>query len=170
MDARVRTARSNGSVGKNAILPNHILSIPSLKYHLILDFGCGPAAIHVKMLRDNGFKFVFGKDLVPLENSEYEVACLLPWHLIYASNVLNVQTSFSDLQDTIREISELAELGVVYLNYPVSPRKLKLSVEEMHNILKNFFPAAFYFKLHNTPIFKCVGKNCQKKLEMILTV
>ena len=58
----ISTARSVGAVGKNAILPRFISDIDALKAHLILDFGCGAKAIHVRMLRERGYEFVYGCD------------------------------------------------------------------------------------------------------------
>jgi len=167
----MKTARSSGAVGKGAILPNFIASIPALKQHTILDFGCGKKAIHVEMLREKGYQFVYGYDLSPVENPNYTVSDLkgIPWHLVYASNVLNVQPSFTALQCTICRIADLARFGVVYLSYPKTPRKLGLSVEEMQNILSPFFNYTSNFKLKNTVIFKCSGKQCELMLEKGLT-
>lgn len=165
----VKTARSNGAIGKNAILPKFIAEIPALQSHLILDFGCGKDAIHVKALRDQGFEFVFGKDLVPLSNPAYEVTQDLPWHLVYASNVLNVQPSTKTLHTTLTMITGYARYGVAYLSYPSSPRKLGLSVPDMQEKLVPYFKSVYRFTYRNTVIFKCVGKFCQKMLENRLT-
>jgi len=166
----IKTARSNGAVGKNAILPRFIAEIPNLKPHLILDFGCGKDAIHVVRLREQGFEFVFGIDLVPLSNPIYEMPQRLPWHLVYASNVLNVQPSLSVLQTTIKTIAYYANYGVAYLSYPHSPRKLGYSVVQMQESLVPYFSNVYRFTYRNTVVFKCVGKFCQKKLENLLTV
>ena len=166
------TARSRGAVGKNAILPNWLAGTPGLRDHLILDFGCGKDAIHVKMLREQGFEFVFGVDLEPLTNPDYEYpnGHNLPWHLVYASNVLNVQPSYSSLQCTVCKVAEYANKGVAYFSYPKSPRKLKIPDDEMLEYIAPFFNSAHKFRLRGTTIFKCRGKNCQVNLEKRLTV
>ena len=165
------TARSRGAVGKNAILPRFISEIPALKKHLILDFGCGSKAIHVEMLRERGYEFVYGYDLSVIENPNYvhpdETA--IPWHLVYASNVLNVQPSLTALRCTMCKLSDFARYGVAYLSYPKSPRKMGIEISEMKNHLSPFFKAVAHFKYRNTVIFKCTGRACELMLEEGLT-
>ena len=166
-----RTARSRGAVGQNAILPRFISEIPALKKHLILDFGCGPTAMHVEMLRSRGYEFVYGCDLSEIENPNYihPDESAIPWHLVYASNVLNVQPSLTALRCTMCKISDLIRYGVAYLSYPKSPRKLGIDVDEMKDHLTPFFKAVTHFKYKNTVIFKCTGKKCELMLEEGLT-
>lgn len=167
----VRTSRSVGAVGKKAILPNWIGEMDdALKQHLILDFGCGHKAIHVQMLRERGFEHVYGVDLEPLENPNFEAPDDLPWHLVYASNVLNIQPSYSALRCTLCKLSDITRFGVVYMSYPASPRKLNIPVCEMEEIIFPFFVSTYRFRLRNTTIFKAVGRKCQKKLADLLTV
>jgi hypothetical protein len=168
----ISTARSKGAVGKNALLPGFVASIPALKKHLILDFGCGKDAVHVTMLRNKGYEFVYGCDLSPISNQNYvhpdEKA--IPWHLVYASNVLNVQPSFTALNCTICKIADFARYGVAYMSYPKSPRPLRIDIEEMRSILSPYFKTVHSFKYKSTTIFKCAGKNCELLLEEGLTV
>lgn len=166
----VRTARSSGAVGKQAILPRFISSIKGLEDHLVLDFGCGKDAVHVEILRKQGFPYAYGIDLQPLTNPRLEAPEDMPWHLVYASNVLNVQPSEDALKCTLCKLSELSKLGVAFLSYPKSPRKLNLTVSQMQEKIEPFFVATYNFKYRNTTIFKCVGRKCQKKLEERLTV
>ena len=167
----IRTARSNGAVGKNAILPKFISEFEGAKEHLVLDFGCGKDAIHVQMLRKKGFEYAYGIDLHPLTDSNLEANNgSLPWYLVYASNVLNVQPTRTTLNCTICKLSDYAKQGVAYLSYPKTPRKLKLTDSQMEEILSPFFKAVYKFKIRGTTIYKCVGNNCQKKLEERLTV
>lgn len=172
LDRMVKTARSNGAIGHKAVLPRFISEIPALKPHLILDFGCGKEAIHVKMLRDQGFEFIFGKDLVPLNNPEYEFQHVdsVPWHLVYASNVLNIQPSLAVLEVTLSQVSHYARHGVVYFSYPSSPRHMKLSVSDMQDAISPFFQSVWRFRFCNTVLYKAVGKFCQKGLARRLTV
>lgn len=167
----MKTARSRGAVGQKAVLPRFISEIPTMKPHLILDFGCGKDAIHVKMLRDQGFEFVYGVDLEPLTNPDYEFQHVrsVPWHVVYASNVLNVQPSRSVLEVTLSQIADYARHGVAWMSYPGSPRRMKMGVTDMHNIISSFFRATYHFTYRNVTLYKAVGKFCQKGLEDRLT-
>jgi len=171
-ETMVKTARSRGAVGKNAILPRFVSEIQGLEDNLILDFGCGKDALHVKMLREKGFAFVYGIDLVPITDPNLTVQNVdaFPWHLVYASNVLNVQPSFTALRCTICKVSDYVRLGVAFFSYPKSPRKLNLGKDEMLDILKPYFKRVTAFKYRNTTIFKCTGRNCQVLLEERLTL
>ena len=166
----IKTARSSGAVGKNAILPRFIAEIEGLQPHLILDFGCGKEAIHVKALREQGFEFVFGKDLVSLSEPVYEVTQNLPWHLVYASNVLNVQPSIDTLNTTINMVSDYARYGVAYFSYPSSPRKLGYTALKIQDRLVRYFKSVYRFTYCKTVIFKCTSRKCQEMLERRLTL
>jgi len=155
----VKTARSKGAVGKNAILPRYISEFGAWKSKLILDFGCGKDAIHIKALREKGFEFVFGVDLVPLSEPVYEVKQDLPWHLVYASNVLNVQPSLVALKTTVNQIADYARHGVAYLSYPGSPRKLGFPTFKMQERLTPYFKEVYRFSYRNTTIFKGLGRH-----------
>ena len=173
----IKTARSRGAVGKNAILPKFISEIRGLEDHLVLDFGCGKDAVHVQILRKKGFAYVYGVDLVPItdpnltiSNGSFLYVEALPWHLVYASNVLNVQPSFTALRCTICKVSDYARVGVAFLSYPKSPRKLNIGKDEMLSILAPYFKSVTSFRYRNTTIFKCTGRKCQEMLERRLTL
>ena len=168
----IKTARSRGAVGKNAILPKFISEIRGLEDHLVLDFGCGKDAVHVQMLREKGFAYVYGVDLVPITDPNLTTHNVeaLPWHLVYASNVLNVQPSFIALRCTICKVSDYARVGVAFLSYPKSPRKLNIGKDEMLSILAPYFKSVTSFRYRNTTIFKCTGRKCQEMLERRLTL
>ena len=60
--------------------------------------------------------------------------------LVFASNVLNVQPTLDMLNTTLKQIKKCTRLdGVFIWNYPVTPRKLPLSVDEMVEIVRKKF-------------------------------
>ena len=109
------------------------------KQKKILDFGCGKEFIQGRFLNDEGFN-VFGYDFgdnkpkngVDLLQQEYSV--------VYASNVLNVQSSMSMLLETLKQIYNSLEPGGEFIcNYPASPRKLLLAVGDLREIIQSMF-------------------------------
>lgn len=135
----VRTAmascRSTGAVGKNAIVPRIVADIATPK-HTILDFGAGKDEIHADNLRNGGFQ-VASYDFHLIG---HELALQLQYSIVYASNVLNVQTNVDMLQKTLFQCAECMEKdGVFICNYPASPRKAGLSVEAMERQLGRKF-------------------------------
>lgn len=91
----------------------------------ILDFGCGPEFIQGKYLRDLGFN-VYGWDFGVNKPVEC-VETLEPiYDVVYASNVLNVISSFNMFTITLNQIYDcLKDGGVFIANYPTSPRKME---------------------------------------------
>lgn len=126
----IRSARSTGAVGKNAIVPRIIPQLASRSPDLdILDFGCGKDMIHVKALREKGYS-VDGYDLSLPETKEFiKNRC---YDIIYLSNVLNIQSSEEMLEDLINDVwYRLHHQGFVVANYPKDPRYLGWSTEKM---------------------------------------
>jgi hypothetical protein len=117
-----RTARSSGAVGKNALVPRWIKSNIS-KDKIILDFGCGPKMMHVKMLKKEGFEHVdgydFGNNVTEghIEKLEYGF-----YDVVYASNVFNTHISESMTRDALNLIRyTLKENSPFIFNMPKSP-------------------------------------------------
>ena len=109
------------------------------KQKKILDFGCGKEFIQGRFLNDEGFN-VFGYDFgdnkpkngVDLLQQEYSV--------VYASNVLNVQSSMSMLLETLKQIYNSLEPGGEFIcNYPASPRKMSLAARDIATIIQSVF-------------------------------
>jgi SAM-dependent methyltransferase len=128
------TARSSAFANK-ALVPRVIAQYHFVDHALwphrrdceILDYGCGKAQVHVKMLRDRGFNVV-GHDF-SAPNSE---ALSKKYDVIYASNVLNVQGDTKMLYDTLHEIKGLLNThGVFVANYPQAPRYCPVTVSEL---------------------------------------
>lgn len=137
------TYRNTPAVGAKAIVPQIIRAEFSPKENLhILDFGAGKAAVHKISLEKEGYNvdaYDFGENIKqglhidgPLASNIYDV--------IYASNVLNVQSSRSMLKTTLGEIKNtLKPNGVAIANYPASPRKLEYDVNAMSQVIEDFF-------------------------------
>jgi len=138
-----KTCRDSGAVGANPILlqviqerysPNQILKI--------LDYGAGKRAKQTLMLRELGYNVTaheFGENFNPdIHKSE---ALSEQYDVVFASNVLNVQSSEDMLDRTLYEISKLIKKswGCFICNYPIQPRYLNLSNISMQELLKCYF-------------------------------
>jgi hypothetical protein len=105
----------------------------------ILDFGCGKEFIQGKFLNEKGFDvsgYDFGSNKpengVELFKQKYSV--------IYASNVLNVQSSMVMMLETLQQINNSLEPGGEFIcNYPSSPRKMLLSANDLKEIIQSIF-------------------------------
>ena len=129
------TFRATGAIGNNAIVPR-VISEMIDKSNSVLDFGCGKAQIHVKRLKSLGFDVVGYDFSIP----KTEKNLRKKYSVIYASNVLNVQMSIDMLHRTLDQIRSLLEpKGKVIANYPVDPRKIELTVDEMEKELEKKF-------------------------------
>lgn len=125
----IRSARSTGAVGKNAIVPRIIPHLAK-KTKTILDFGCGKDMIHVKALREKGYS-VEGFDF-SIPNSYIDYVRDKKYDVVYLSNVLNVQPSEQMLSELITTITLcLKPKSIVVANYPYKPRYLGWDTNEM---------------------------------------
>jgi len=154
IDTRQNTARAAGAIGQNAGLPKYVESIVGPGWR-VLDFGCGPAKIHVRRLRESTGAQVEGYDLgMPRPYGAFD--------LVYASNVLNVQESIIQLNNTLAELYYLQGTGKLYVNYPTSPRKLGLSIKELVRHIGSIAPWSEIKRLSksktgtSTPIFELI--------------
>ena len=144
-DPRPGTARSSGAVGPNAILPRLVAhQLKKHKDYAILDFGAGPQALHTKWLRKQGFQRVTAYDLLPNMNTMHDPTAMMPgrlYHVVMASNVLNIQPSMVDLNSTLEEIAGVLEIiiGKAYFNWPSEPNYMQLSTTQIRNILAVHF-------------------------------
>lgn len=111
------------------------------KNDIVLDFGAGKNAIQALRLQDEGYKVVaydFGKNLNPSIHDPDALS--RQYDLVYASNVINVQSSLKMLHETLSQIiSVLKPQGKFIANYPKDPRMLGLSEERMIKELKKYF-------------------------------
>jgi hypothetical protein len=135
-----KTARANGAVGRNALVPRAVLDFLNphsdrYKDWNILDFGSGPAMLHTYKLREAGFEnthaYDFGDNwseemeiLVSLENGRKKLSSKdgRPYDLIFASNVFNTHSGPAMTLSALCLIRDsMRENGVLFFNLPSSP-------------------------------------------------
>jgi len=122
------TSRGSGAVGAKALVPRAVRQhAPASQGHTILDFGSGKAAAHAESLRKDGYNVTaheFGGNQV--EGRHDPSALSRNYHTVYASNVLNVQSSPEMLSKTLDQIRGATRKGGQFIgNFPASPRKSK---------------------------------------------
>jgi len=150
-----KTCRDRGSVGERALVPRYILKHSDIG-KTYLDFGAGKRARHVETLRMHGLEvdaYDFGDNFVrglhvKLGKKKYDV--------VYASNVLNVQTNEEMLHKTLLEIVGVCSEEFI-CNYPESPRKCRnISVGRLREILEEYFlEVERVGGSSGAPIFRC---------------
>lgn len=136
------TSRSAGSVSAKALVPRYVEANID-KGSSILDFGAGKDAIHAKRLKENGFKDVTAYDFGSnVKDGIHDPKALSrKYDCVFASNVLNVQSSMSMLKSTLDSISGAVKSGGVFIgNFPESPRKSEdITAEVIFKELSNRF-------------------------------
>lgn len=148
-----KTARSNGASAINldgtirAIVPNFIFNnIEKYQDKTILDFGAGKEAIHTKWLRDNGLNvtaYDFGENCI--EGIHDKNALDKRYDVIFASNVLNVQSSDTMMDATLYQIYKTLKKGGQFIfNYPSSPRKSDMPEWEVKALISSVFDAKVF--------------------------
>ena len=151
-----KTSRSGGAIGTKAIVPQIIKELfsPNDKKS-ILDFGAGKKAMHTQDLKSLGYDvtaYEFGDNI---DDALHDKNALeRKYDVVYASNVLNVQSTLKMLWNTLGEIWDvLKDDGVFIANYPNSPRKLGLPVSELIEFLEEGFHVE-RIKHKNNIVFK----------------
>ncbi|MFA7628645.1 MAG: methyltransferase domain-containing protein [Candidatus Dojkabacteria bacterium] len=135
-----RTSRGYGAVGSKAITPRYVESIasPSDK---ILDFGAGKGAVHAADLRENGLNvtaYDFGSNV--RDGIHDPDALSREYDIVYASNVLNVQSGKEDLIETLEEIASAVRTGGrAVFNFPGSPRFLDMDAVGLAGEIRKVF-------------------------------
>ena len=141
-----KTCRTNGAVGKNAIIPRLVAAfiesfraIP--KDFTVLDFGAGTNAIHAKALEKQFPDIIvdaydFGDN--SNENHIREIKTH-KYDLIYASNVFNTHSNLQMSLDALASIFwGLKQGGTFIVNLPESPRYFHDN-KTFNNILNQYF-------------------------------
>ena len=140
------TSRSAGAsaINKNgtirAVVPLFIEKNIN-KSKIILDFGAGRGCTSTKYLLSKGFD-VTAYDFWYENGDELldKYALDRQYNVVFASNVLNVQSSFSMLNETLKQIYDAVKDGGEFIcNYPQSPRKMLLTSEEIERIIIKVF-------------------------------
>ena len=136
-----KTSRNLGAIGAKAVVPRVVRELANKKDR-ILDFGAGKSAAHAANLREDGFNVVaydFGSNVNP-EIHDPNALEHGPYDLVYASNVLNVQSSIQMLTMTLRQIrSAMAPGGIFVGNFPKEPRKMDATSQEVADVIKSVF-------------------------------
>ena len=121
-----RTSRSNGAVGPKALVPRIVREWIGVTDR-VLDFGAGKKAIHAVQLRREGYNITaheFGANCCPGIHDPYAIRQYF-YDLVYASNVLNVQSSIRMLRQTLSQMYfTLKPGGIIIANFPKHPRKI----------------------------------------------
>jgi hypothetical protein len=126
------TARSAGAVGAKAITPQYVASTIS-PGESVLNFGAGKPDkatgkyLHSEIIRSFGGRveeYDFGANAVGALDKKYNT--------VFASNVLNVQSTPQMLESTLSQIwDRVNNSGRAVFNYPSSPRYLQMSPKEV---------------------------------------
>ena len=163
-----KTARSNGASAINpdgtirAIVPNFIYkNIDKYRNKTLLDYGSGKDPIHTKWLREQGLNvtaYDFGNNCV--EGIHNKDALYKRYDVVFASNVLNVQSSDVMMSITLNQIYKVLEKGGIFIfNYPSSPRKSNLEIWDVISLVSIVFNSQI---TNNDGVF-IVEKNIRKE-------
>lgn len=154
-----KTWRGKGAVGRNAIVPRLVEQLANKK-DKILDYGAGKIPYHARHLRKRGFKRVQAYDVgTNFTKDHVHVDTLLKirgYDWVYASNVLNVQPAFHNINNVIVEISMLLNFkGKFICNYPHSPRYTATSTHQVERLLQSQFEYVFKVSKLSSPVWVC---------------
>lgn len=135
MDPRIKTARKNFTQPVAYKRALEWLQEPGAFNGCILDFGAGYSTFS-EAIRGWGLSY-WAYDLDPAKSDLQKWD--KPWcELVLVSNCLNIQETEDQLTETIRTfLSACLPGGTVIVNYPKSPRRLPISLQEMKQIVNN---------------------------------
>lgn len=125
----------------------------------ILDYGCGSEFIQGNYLRQQGFN-VDGWDIGANKPSNCVSELRQVYDVVYASNVLNVISSMSMLEETLDQVYNCLKAGGMFIaNYPAAPRKMEIDEQLLCDVIQGKFGAAIQVVggTKSTPIW-CVSK------------
>jgi hypothetical protein len=151
---------------KKQILPKYIFDkFDHMKERIsVLDFGAGKDAYGTSMLREHGFDvtaYDIGKNSI--EGTHDTFALSKKYEVIFASNVLNIQTSHDDIIYVLQEIKSCMQNKYLryghshfYCNLPSGPRKCDIDNSKLYKLLIQSF-GKFNVKLvsKNPSIYRC---------------
>lgn len=117
-----RSSRVHGAVGENPVV-YRLARTMLLPHHSILDFGAGKHAAHTNQLRLEGHN-VTAHDYHAVPGVHDPDALKRRYHVVLASNVLNVQNSPSQLAGTLNDLANSVDPagGFAIVNLPKDPR------------------------------------------------
>jgi precorrin-6B methylase 2 len=127
------------SANYRAVTPKYIIASSS-KNENILDFGAGIKACHTQQMSKMGFNvtaYDFGENVT----DKHDINALnTKYDTVFASNVLNIQSSKKMLIKTLEQMwNAVKQNGRLVVNYPSSPRYINMTTKEMNDFLKMTF-------------------------------
>ena len=130
MDTRTKTYRKNFT--PKARVYHYALDHVITKHEDdVLDFGCGKDNYWSNRLSPQEYSI----DGYDLSIDEYMIE--KKYSVILVSNVLNVQETEDQLEDTLDSIMRFAQSGTIIVwNYPSGPRKMSLDMDALHEYVK----------------------------------
>ena len=130
MDTRTKTYRKNFT--PKARVYHYALDHVITKHEDdVLDFGCGKDNYWSNRLSAQEYSI----DGYDLSIDEYMIE--KKYSVILVSNVLNVQETEDQLEDTLDSIMRFAQSGTIIVwNYPSGPRKMSLEMDALHEYVK----------------------------------
>lgn len=125
---------------------------------LVLDFGAGWKAVHAEKLKQHGWNVLawdFGRNFD--SKVHHPRALDLKYEIVYASNVLNVQSTEHALRGTIAQLASVThpKYGVCFCNYPKAPRKADFSAEKIRFFLSECFYVVRDLRYRGNTIWGC---------------
>ena len=130
MDTRTKTYRKNFT--PKARVYHYALDHVITKHEDdVLDFGCGKDNYWSNRLSAQEYSI----DGYDLSIDEYMIE--KKYSVILVSNVLNIQETEDQLEDTLDSIMRFAQSGTIIVwNYPSGPRKMSLDMDALHEYVK----------------------------------
>ena len=141
-----KTSRHSPAVGAKALTPKMVRAYVDKNKGKdgtsILDFGAGRTAMHAQAMVADGYMVLaheFGDNVDPKVHCQ--LALCNKYNVVYASNVLNVQSDLAMLNETLKQVKKCMKYGgVFFANYPLSPRKMDgMSAKKMDFFLRKHF-------------------------------
>ncbi len=156
-----KTSRNSSAIGAKAVTPLVVHEFIDLFYEKenvqVLDYGAGKDAAHARRFLNNGYYCTAHEFGANFDNRYHDpLALTREYDIVYASNVLNVQTGIGMMRDTLAECcAATKQSGRFIANYPRDPRKAGLSDKEVEDILHEYFSHVLRCKRNNTTVFNC---------------
>lgn len=115
------SSRQNGAVGKDPVV-YQVAREMLMPHHTVLDFGSGKHALHTTSLRAAGHN-VTAHDYHATPGVHDPEALKRRYHVVLASNVLNIQNSPRQLASTLNDIANSVHPadGMAIVNMPTGP-------------------------------------------------
>jgi len=160
-----KTSRTLGAIGAKALVPRHVAEIAKPE-HKVLDFGAGKDAAHAQRLRSEHGLNVTAHEFGDNQRKGVHDPNALNrrYHVVYASNVLNVQGERHPgdremFKSTIKQIHGALHKGGSFVgNFPASPRYNSMTADDVHQELGKHFSSVERVKGKGTkqaPVFHC---------------